>query len=31
MILERRNIDYCGIYELLSHSKLKQACEDKDK
>ena len=30
-ISEKRNTDYCGIYELLSHEKLKKKCFEEHK
>ena len=25
-ILDKKNVDYCGAYELMKHDKLKQEC-----
>jgi hypothetical protein len=30
-ISEKRNIDFCGIYELLYHDKLKKKCFEESK
>lgn len=29
-ILDKKNVDYCGAYELMKHDKLKQECFEQD-